>query len=361
MEVSIVRFNREKGIDFVTELRQRVNEYFVEKNLSKFGNSNMQLKTVFMLCLYFTPFIILLSGIVQTFSSMMLLWAIMSQGMCGIGLAIMHDANHGAYSKNKNVNLALGFLLNVIGSYHVTWKIQHNVLHHSSTNVHGFDEDLDNQVMRFSPNQKRRGFYKYQAYYAPFFYGLLSLYKTLSKDFEQIARFHRKRLLAAEGLTLSKAIFQISINKILYFGATLALPMILIDLPWWQVLIGFLTMHFICGLILALVFQSAHVLENTSFHVADEKGSIDNCWAIHQMNTTANFSRKGKLFSWMIGGLNYQVEHHLFPTICHVHYHAISDIVRSTAKDYDIQYLEYPTFLCAIKSHFRMLHSLGKE
>ncbi|WP_158233405.1 acyl-CoA desaturase [Reichenbachiella sp. 5M10] len=320
----------------------------------------MQWKTAFILGLYFIPFVILLSGIVSSVGMMMLLWIIMSFGMCGIGLSIMHDANHGAYSKNKRVNKLLGYLLNVIGSYHVTWKIQHNVLHHSSTNVHEFDEDLDNQIMRFSPNQAHKRINKYQAFYAPFFYGLLSLYKMLSKDFEQIARFHRKKLLAGEGLTLRKAIFQITTNKIIYFATTLVLPMIVLSFAWWQVLLGFLLMHFICGLILALVFQSAHVLEKTEFFVADEQGSVDNCWAIHQLNTTANFSRKGKLFSWLIGGLNYQVEHHLFPTICHVHYDSISHIVRSTAQEYNIQYHEYRTFWCAVKSHFKMLHHLGR-
>jgi len=226
--------------------------------------------------------------------------------------------------------------------------------------VHEYAEDLNNQILRFSPNQPRRNINKYQAYYAPFLYGLLSLYKTFSKDFEQISRFNKNNLLSGQGVTLNGAVLQITLNKIIYLGATLALPMLILSMPWWQVLIGFLTMHFICGIILALIFQSAHVLDKTLFYQADESGSIDNCWAIHQMNTTANFAKKGRLFSWLIGGLNYQIEHHLFPNICHVHYENISDIVRGTAQDFDIQYNEFPTFFDAIKSHFRMLHLLGK-
>lgn len=360
MRKAVVRFNRSVEVDFVSELKERVNKYFVDKKISKFADTSMQLKTAFMLAMYFIPFVLLVSGMVQSFWAMMLLWSFMGLGMCGIGLSIMHDANHGAYSKKKSVNSMLGYLLNVIGSYHITWKIQHNVLHHSSTNVHEYDEDLNNQILRFSPKQQRRNINKYQAYYAPFLYGLLSLYKTFSKDFEQISRFNKSNLLSGQGVTLKGAVLQITVNKLFYLGATLALPMLVLTLPWWQVFIGFLTMHFICGIILALIFQSAHVLDRTEFYQADESGSIDNCWAIHQLNTTANFAKKGRIFSWLIGGLNYQIEHHLFPNICHVHYEHISDIVRGTAKDFNIQYNEFPTFFDAIKSHFRMLHILGK-
>jgi fatty acid desaturase len=87
----------------------------------------------------------------------------MGFGMAGIGLAIMHDANHGAYSNNKKVNDAVGFTLTFVGGYRLNWIIQHNVLHHSFTNVEGFDEDIHQKgVMRFSPKQGRKGFFKFQ-------------------------------------------------------------------------------------------------------------------------------------------------------------------------------------------------------
>ena len=156
MGISVVRFDRESKMDFVSELRKSVNDYFVDNDISKFGNVNMYWKTVFMLSVYFVPFVLMMTGILGSAWASMLVWSVMGLGMCGIGLSIMHDANHGAYSKNKYVNKVLGYLLDVIGTYHVTWKIQHNVLHHSSTNVHDYDEDLNNQLMRFSPNQPYR-------------------------------------------------------------------------------------------------------------------------------------------------------------------------------------------------------------
>lgn len=360
MDKSVVRFNREVDSDFVSQLRTRVNDYFVEKGISKFGNFNMVFKTFFILALYFIPFSILIFGGLSSVWGMLLMWGIMGLGMAGIGLSIIHDANHGSYSKHKIVNRAMGYLLNIVGTYHVTWKIQHNVLHHSSTNVHEYDDDLKINIMRFSPKQRHRRIFKFQAFYAPFFYGLLSLNKFLSKDFEQVFRYHKRKLLSSQGLTLSKAITQSVINKVVYVALTIALPMYVLDFAWWQVILGFFTMQFICGLILSLIFQSAHVLEKTKFYTADQKGNLENCWAVHQLNTTANFGANEKLFSWLIGGLNFQIEHHLFPNICHVHYREISKIVRSTAKEYGITYNEYPSFFSAVFSHFRMLNQLGR-
>lgn len=359
MKTNVVNFNRHDQPEFYKELRQRVNNYFKENNISRYANTNMKIKTVFMLCLYFVPLGLMITGAVNSLGWVLMLWILMGMGMSGIGLSVMHDANHGSYSRNKTVNRALGFLANFLGAYHINWKIQHNVLHHSFTNVEGFDEDIETPIMRFSPNQKRRSFYKFQIFYAPILYGLMTINWFLTKDFLQLSRFNKKNLLASQGLNMKKALWQVVFNKVWYLGLTLILPMIMVDLPWWQILLGFLLMHYICGLTLALIFQPAHVLEETSFYKTDENGSVENNWAIHQMRTTANFANKSVLFSWFIGGLNYQVEHHLFPNICHVHYRKISNIVKETAKDFNVPYYQHKTFLGALKSHFSLLHQLG--
>jgi len=140
----------------------------------------------------------------------------------------------------------------------------------------------------------------------------------------------------------------------------LVLPILLIDLPWWQILLGFLMMHLICGWILAFVFQPAHVLEDVSFYKPDENGSVENNWAIHQLQTTSNFASTRPL-SWFVGGLNYQIEHHLFPNICHVHYRNISVIVKATAAEFNVPYHQQNSFFGAIKSHFVLLHQLGTD
>ena len=359
MNQPFANYNRKDQPEFIKELRKNVQQYFKENNLSRHANLSMKLKTVFMVSLYFVPFILILTGVVSTIWPVLAMWGLMGLGMAGIGLSIMHDANHGSYSTNKHVNTALGFLANFLGAYHINWKIQHNVLHHSFTNVHGLDEDIETPGMRFSPNQKKRFIYRFQAFYAPMMYGLMTMNWFLTKDFLQLARFHRKGLLSGQGKTLKQALTELILHKVWYLALTLILPLILTSSPWWYTVVGFVSMQFICGVFLAFIFQTAHVVSDTQFYVPDESGGLENNWAIHQMLTTANFKTKTRFFSWFIGGLNYQIEHHLFPNICHVHYRKISKIVRETAQKYNVPYNEYHTFFSALRSHFVMLHNLG--
>ena len=359
MQIEGVKFNANDQPEFFKELRRRVNQYFLDNNLSKHANLNMKFKTAFMLSLYFIPLILMLTWGFTTIWAVTLMWVLMGFGMSGIGLSIMHDANHGSYSSDQNVNNMLGYVINFVGGYHVNWKIQHNVLHHSFTNIDGFDEDIDKGVMRFSPNQKRKWIFKYQLFYTPLFYSILSLYWITVKDFQQLFRYSKRDLLVGQGLTFNKALVQIVFNKAAYWLVTFVLPMVVLDFPWWQILLGFVLMHVICGLTLACIFQSAHVIEDTDFYTADEEGCVENNWAIHQMRTTANFAKRSFFFSWFIGGLNYQIEHHLFPNICHVHYQHISGIVEKTAKEFNVPYYQHRTFWGALKSHFTLLNQLG--
>jgi len=360
MSTPAVKFNTKDQSEFFKALISRVNAYFKEKNISRYANFNMKFKTGFMICLYFIPLFLMLSGAVSTIWPVMLMWVLMGFGMSGIGLSIMHDANHGSYSKNKKVNNALGFLINFVGGYHINWKIQHNVLHHSYTNIDGYDDDIrGTYVFRLSPNQEAKDMYRFQAFYAPFFYAIMTIYWFTAKDFLQLKRYRENDLLKGQGLSYNKAVADALFHKIWYVCLFLILPLIMVPLAWWQIVLGFLVMHFISGLMLALIFQPAHVIEETNFYVTDEKGSVENNWAIHQMNTTANFANKSRLFSWFVGGLNYQIEHHLFPHICHVHYRHISPIVKATAAEFNVPYHQHETFFGAVKSHFSLLNQLG--
>lgn len=356
-----LRFNRKDHPEFFKVLRSRVNSYFKDNEITKYANGQMIFKTVFMLALYFVPLILMLTGVVSGYFGVMMMWLLMGLGMSGIGLSVMHDANHGAYSNNPRVNRILGGLIGIIGGFSVNWKIQHNVLHHSYTNVEGFDEDLDNELMRFSPAQEHKPFHKYQKYYAPLLYGLMTIYWLISKDFLSIERYRKEDLLKTQNISYSKAMTSIIANKVIYFTLIILLPLLLVELPWWYLLIGFFAMHYLSGLLLAFIFQSAHVLEETSFFKAKDKDSLENSWAIHQLRTTANFAKNNKILSWYAGGLNYQIEHHLFPNICHIHYAKISDIVRSTAEEYGIPYYEHKTFMQAIRSHMRVINELGQN
>ena len=360
MQKANVRFNEKDRPEFYRELRSRVNNYFKESKKEKFANANMVFKSIFMLALYFTPFIIMITGIVSSTLGILLLWSLMGLGIAGIGLSIMHDANHGSYSSNDKVNSFMGFSLNYLGGYPLNWKIQHNLLHHTYTNIDGFDEDFDKkEIIRFSPTQEKKPFFRFQLLYAPIIYASLTLYWVLAKDYIQLFDYNKRGLLKTQNITFGKALFQIIFYKVVYFGALIFLPIFLTGIPWWLVITGFLLMQGIGGLILALVFQCAHVLTETEFYHPEDVNNSENNWAIHQMKTTSNFAVRNAPLTWLLGGLNYQVEHHLFPTICHVHYPAISKIVRKTAEEYDVPYLEHKTFVGAIANHFSFLHQLG--
>ena len=361
MSIPNVTFSKNHNADFYKTLQKRVRDYFKDNNVTRFGNAGMVYKTIFMISLYLVPFILLNTVITSTILSY-LMWVLMGLGMAGIGLSIMHDANHGAYSKNDAVNRWLGYVINGVGGSDVNWRIQHNVLHHTYTNVAGMDKDIDpGPVMRFTPHAKRFKFHRFQHVYAWFFYGLMTLSWCTAKDFIQAKEFQRDDLLKTQNTTYGKLLTNIIITKVLYFPIILGLPFMFSALPWYGTLIGFFVMHFIAGVILAAIFQPAHVVPTSTYPVPNDSGVVEADWAVNQLYNTANFAPKAALFSWYVGGLNFQVEHHLFPTISHVHYKKLSEIVRKTAHEYNLPYYSYKTFFGAIKEHTKMLKDLGTK
>jgi linoleoyl-CoA desaturase len=361
MNIQDLKFSRDSQQPFMQILRQKVNAYFQENNISRFANRKMVIKTVALIALFALPYGIVISGAVSNFWILLGLWVVMGIATAGIGFSIMHDANHGAYSRNKNVNKALGYLMNFVGGNALNWRIQHNVLHHSYTNVSGMDEDIDaGKILRFSPHQERYWFHRFQHIYAWFFYGLMTFMWITTKDIRQVIRYHKNGLLESQGISLRTALIELIGTKILYYGYILALPMIMLSIPWWQTLILFSIMHFILGLITACVFQTAHVMDEAEYPLPDDEGKLENSWAVHQLLTTANFAPKSRILSWFVGGLNYQIEHHLFPNICHVHYPRLSEIVRETAHACGLPYNVQPTFIAALGNHAKMLRQLGR-
>lgn len=279
--------------------------------------------------------------------------------MGGIGMSVSHDAIHGAYSKNPKINTLIGYTFNLIGANAVVWKIQHNVLHHTYTNIDGADDDINAPFfLRFSPHAPKNWLHQYQHIYVWFFYGLATLSWVTTKDFVRVFRYRNMGMLKRKN-EFRNALASIIGWKILYYAYALIIPMIFISLPWWTVLLAFLSMHFVTGLIISIVFQISHITPDANFPSPNENGVMNDDWYKHQLATTANFSPNGGLFSWLIGGLNYQIEHHCLPTICHIHYKDLSKIVGETAKEFNIPYHTHLTFFEAIKEHAKMLRRLG--
>ncbi len=356
-----IRFVSKDKTQFFNILKERVDAYFTENKISPHANGMMVFKTIFMLCLYFVPYALIISNSVNLLG-MWVCSLTMGLGLAGIGMSVMHDANHGAYSSNPFINKMVGLSLSLVGGDDRNWKTQHNILHHTYTNIHKHDMDIDNKViMRFSPSGKYQSIQRFQVIYVFFFYSVMTLYWSTAKDFLQHFLFIREGHNRESKNDQLKTLFRLIAWKLFYIGYTIVLPLLVLDLSFGQVLIGFLSLHAVAGLILSVIFQLAHVVEGTSFPTPDEKGNIENEWAIHQLETTADFAKNNLLVTFYVGGLNYQAIHHLFPRICHVHYPAIAPIVEQTAKEFGVPYLYNESFSKAFVSHIRILSRLGKN
>jgi linoleoyl-CoA desaturase len=348
--------------DFVTILNSRVNEYFKHNNVSKHANTEMVIKTIFMFLLYFVPYTLIVTEAVTALWAMALLVVVMALGLAGIGLSVMHDANHGAYSKKNWVNNIIGYSLNLIGANAFNWKVQHNVLHHSFTNVHDEDEDISPRgALRLTPHTDWKKIHRYQHIYAWLLYGLMTIVWLFFKDFTRIVKYSRNGLAKKQKANVSAEWIILIVSKLVYAGYIVVIPVVLTSLAWWHVLLGVLAMHYIAGFVLAIIFQPAHVIEGTEFPLPDEKRTLENNWAVHQLLTTTNFGNRSRWFSWYVGGLNFQIEHHLFPNVCHVHYRKLADIVRVTAQEFGLPYKTSRTFLSALAGHAKLLKQLGRE
>lgn len=344
---------------FSSALRKNVQNYFKEKNISQNANAAMVIKTIIMISLYLVPFILILTLPLSSWVALAMT-VLMGIGIAGTGMGVMHDAVHGSYSKRKWVNKLLGGTLYLLGSNVLNWKIQHNVLHHTYTNINEYDEDIDSKgPIRLAEKSKLRSFHKYQYIHAFFFYGLMTLSKTYN-DFPQLAKYNKLGLTKGQNAHPTREYLLMILRKVLYLVVIIGLPLYFTQFTWWQVLIGFFIMHWVAGFILAVIFQLAHVVEGAEQPLPSSDGNIENEFAVHQLLTTSDFARNNFFLNWFVGGLNFQVEHHLFPTICHIHYKNLSYIVEKTANEFNLPYNLKPTFGAAFRSHVKRLKELGR-
>lgn len=356
--VSTVKFINVQRSSFFATVRKRVDAYFTEQDLSPNANGAMWTKAVFFLVGYGVLYGLILSN---QFGAWTMLGMAMLLGAFGafIGFNVAHDAVHGAFSRHSWVNRLLGYSFYLLGASPYVWRIMHNVVHHTYTNIPGHDEDIEIApgLIRLDPADESRPWQRYQHLYAFPLYGLTSLSWIFRKDFVKL--FKEKIGQHDNSSHAQREYVKLFATKAAYYALFLLIPMGVLDLAWWQVLIGFVIMHIVEGLVLGLVFQLAHVVEGTSFPVPTPGGSIEEAWAVHQMQTTANFAPRSAVAAFFCGGLNRQIEHHLFPKVCHIHYPAITAIVRRTAEEHNLPYLESPTFLSALRSHYRFLKRMG--
>lgn len=342
---------------FKQTLDARVKHYFETHHLSEKGNRQLYIKSAVLLPLAIAVYLSLIVLHPAVWISI-LLCVSLGFVLAFIGFNIMHDAAHGSYSSSKALNEIMSLTLNLMGGNAYIWKVKHNIVHHTYTNINGEDEDIHVPILRLSPDQPRRWYHRYQHLYAPVLYMFTSLMWVLFNDYYKY--FARK--------IESTPIPRMSLSeKMIFWGSKLLNLAIFLLIPawifgWLPALIGLLIMHGSMGITLALVFQMAHCVEDTRFPMPQpESKKIENEWALHEVATTANFGTNSKLLYWLIGGLNFQIEHHLFPRISHVHYPAISSIVREVCQEFQVPYVAYPSFASAVRSHLRYLRRLGQS
>jgi linoleoyl-CoA desaturase len=354
-----VKFSSASGSSFYATVRKRVEQYFVQNQISQHANAQMWGKTIFFLIGFVGTYLLIIFGLTPIWM-LPPLSAILGMFSAFVGFNVCHDAIHGALSGNKKVNKIFGFVFNLVGANPYVWSITHNVVHHTYTNIPGHDEDIDVApgLIRISEDDEVNAIQRYQHWYAFPLYSLASLSWVFRKDYK---KFFQNKIGAHRNKHPKREYFNLFFYKGLYYLLFIILPLLVLDITWWQFIIGFLLLHIAQGLTMGLVFQLAHVVEGTDFPVPNETGQIEEAWAEHQMRTTANFATHNKFAAFFLGGLNRQIEHHLFPKVCHIHYGEISLIVKKTAEEFNLPYIENESFVSALRSHFVTLKKFGKE
>ncbi|EAU67696.1 linoleoyl-CoA desaturase (Delta(6)-desaturase) [Stigmatella aurantiaca DW4/3-1] len=278
--------------------------------------------------------------------------------MAGIGFSIMHDANHGSYSDRRFINRLMGWTLDVVGGSSYVWSWKHNIFHHSHPNVAGLDEDIDIQPLcRIAPGQRSYAAHRFQHLYIWLLYGLLPLKWHFIDDFRNLVsgRIGHQKMPRPSAWKLTGVLA----GKLLFFGWALGIPLLVHSA--WQVALGYAVTSLVLGVTLSTVFQLAHCVEEAEFReVPEGNHTFPRDWAEHQVETTVDFARGNPLVSWYLGGLNFQVEHHLFPRVSHLHYPALSRIVERTCQEHGIRYRSQQSVGAALKSHVRWLKRMGR-
>lgn len=335
-------------------LKARIAAYFSTTGKSRHADARMISKTIIFFVAFGALMVMLVAGVLPAWLAVGAC-ALLGLIVAGIGFNIAHDAVHGAYSSNRVVNRVLGAWFDVLGASSYNWSRAHNMVHHTFTNVPGTDHDLEPGPFLLLHQRPRPAFiYRFQHLFAFPLYAFTMIVWVFKKDFAQIA----DRSMTGSGPSKRGAVSMI-FGKLLHFGVFVGLPMAVSPYAWWQVLVGYGVMLAVTGFTLAIVFQLAHVVEGTAFPLPAENNRLSNGWAAHQLRTTANFSQGSPWATFFLGGLNNQIEHHLLPGICHIHYAALAPLVRQVAREHGLPYLDSGKFTQALAAHVRTLYRFG--
>lgn len=351
-----VKFGRDN--QFQAELKRRVDDYFQATARPRRDVPAMYVKTSILLSA-FALFYVLLVFFAQTLWQALPLVVLLGLATAAVGFNIQHDGGHQAYSRHPWVNKLMALTLDLIGGSSYLWHWKHVVYHHTYVNITGQDTDIDLGMLgRLSPHQKWYPFHRWQHLYIWPLYGLMIIKWHLYDDFRDALtgtmgghRFPRPRGWDLLAFIAGKVVF-----LLLAFGIPLIFH------PAWVVLLFYGVAVGVAGIVLSVVFQLAHCVEGAEFPLPKEgTARIEHAWAVHQAETTVDFARRSRIIAWLLGGLNFQIEHHLLPRICHVNFPALSKIVEQTCRDFGVKFTEHGSFRAGVASHFRWLRRMGRS
>jgi linoleoyl-CoA desaturase len=355
MTASKVIFAKSNG--FWKELNRRVEAYFQAENISKRDNPQMYLKTVIILLWMIAAYTFTLFG-PPVMGLKIIGCIVFALGLAGFAFCVGHDANHGGYSNHKWVNYSLGLTYDLIGLSSYLWKFRHNYLHHTYTNILGHDVEIHGDgLVRMSPDMPHEWYHKFQHLFIWFIYPFIPLYWSLCDV--QIILFKRKYHDHVVPKPSFVKLATLLLGKVGWLGIFIGVPLAVGYTPL-QVILGFILTFFTYGLLICEVFMLAHVMDTAEFITPTaEENRIEDEWAIFQVRTTVDFAPNNPFVTWYVGGLNYQVVHHLFPHICHIHYPQISKILAEVCQDFGVNYQIYHTLSGAIASNYNWLKAMS--
>jgi linoleoyl-CoA desaturase len=343
---------------FHSELKKRISDYFKQAGKAPTGNFSLYFKAITLVISFVLVYIHLVFYTPATWLA--ITECIVLGGLtAAIGFNVMHDGLHGSFSRHKWINELAGLSLNFLGANNFMWRTKHNIIHHTYTNIEGIDDDIEAKpLLRLCETQKYYKIHRFQHWYFWLAYSLLYIWWVFFTDYKKY--FSGK--IGPTPLTKMSIGDHISFwgFKLLHAFIFMAIPIYTLGFTTWVV--GFLIYGMFTGIVLSIVFQLAHTVEETHFPRADvATGKMEDEWAVHQLKTTANFATRNRFISWWVGGLNFQVEHHLFPRVSHVHYPAISKIIKKACQDFGVPYIEYPKMRVALASHIHHLKNLSRK
>ena len=265
---------------------------------------------------------------------------------------LMHSGNHASSSPYPIVNRIISYCMDLGGASSLIWRHEHQLSHHLYTNIIGKDNDCDigNPIIRLHPHIKHRWWHRYQL--PILFLGMtFGLYKWIFAEFYTL---YSRKIGSVNMKYPTKIDFIINIIfKIFFLVSFIFLPTYYFGFKQAMILL------FIRQSITSLVIENIFIVNHIQPSLHSHNSEIH--WSINQIKTSCNWSSNSRFFNWFTGGLNNQIEHHLFPTMNPYLYTRISPIVKNTCKKHHIPYNDFPTFWDAWISMIKFIHRLSNE